>query len=99
MDRETRLNNHLKEIRREMSTLKGEIEELKSAKLESGPLEEQDESKKRLRKRKKRRRRPLKRAQRRERADTSASHVLGRRKTPLSKHSRQEVTKMLKRVV
>ena len=53
MDRETRLNNHLKEIRREMSTLKGEIEELKSAKLESAPLEEQDESKKRLRKRKK----------------------------------------------
>ena len=53
MDRETRLNNHLKEIKREMSTLKGETEELKSAKLESAPLEEQDESKKRLRKRKK----------------------------------------------
>ena len=53
MDRETRLNNHLKEIKREMSTLKGEIEELKSIKIESGSLEEQDESKKRLRKRKK----------------------------------------------
>ena len=53
MDRETRLNNHLKEIKREMSTLKGEIEELKSVKIESGSLEEQDESKKRLRKRKK----------------------------------------------
>ena len=53
MDRETRLNNHLKEIKREMSTLKGEIEEMKSVKIESGSLEEQDESKKRLRKRKK----------------------------------------------
>ena len=54
MDRETRLNNHLKEIRREMSTLTGQSEELKSVKIESVSLEEQEESKKRLRKRKKR---------------------------------------------
>ena len=99
MDRETRLNNHLKEIRREMSTLKGEIEELKSAKLESGPLEEQDESKKRLRKRKKKTKTTTETCPEEGKGRHLGKSLLGRRKTPLSKHSRQEVKKMLKRVV
>ena len=98
-----RLNTQLRELKNEVSDLKGEIELLKercNSALTESPLEEHDESKKRLKKRKKKTKTTTETCpeEGKGRHLGMASHVFGRRKTPLWNHSRQEVTKMLERV-